>query len=410
MIRSCLLLVALVPALSWAQISRSDYEVKDSFERRTHAIREQIQVTQSTAALDSLKSVIDSLASAYGAHRGLLDKALYPETFGTTIAALQQELRQTYDRVFLIETQGARIGALEMELAGVIHNLDSLSVARNAILGEISRLKKSNSRLQESVRRLSANLEARDQLIFALVDTVFKGYSESQAGEVRSNAINQRLGKVNALERIYDVAANSIQILDQLHPSGKDYTPLIAQYERFKQRWLGLRERLNAAYSLSAHGRPGEKGAANPGGEVDSLVAIWDMRLLGSFWSELQQEFRDVPIHPFRDAQSFTESITFFVDSVTSHDADGTGFVATVWKDRIDREWRDALSIEGVMGKADYAALDRKVSELGEKKVDAKFLTILAILVVLLVVTWVMLSRKKGNEPVAAQGTPPPQA
>ena len=254
MIRFLLILVWTLPALAQGQVSNSDYAVTTSFTHNERSIHDQIASATATVELDSLKVAIGTLERTFSPHRSLLDKALYPETFGSAISALQQELRQTYDRVFLIETQGARIDALEMELAGVIRNLDSLSLARNSILEELARLKKSNGRLQETVKRLSANLEARDQLIFALIDTVFEGYDlpDNQTGEVRPHALGQRLGKVSALERIYDVAANSIRILDQLHPEGKDYNPLITQYNRFKLRWLGLRDRLNAA-PLSTH-------------------------------------------------------------------------------------------------------------------------------------------------------------
>ena len=412
--RFVLMTILLLPSLALSQMSRSDFEIKSSFEYKKHNISETIASARSTATLDSLSDAIDALAAAYSPHRVLLDKALYPETFGTAIALLQREMRQTRDRVFLIETQGARIDVLEMELAGVIRNLDSLSVARNSILTELARLKKSNGRLQETIKRLSANLEARDQLIFALIDTVFEGYNvpEAQAGEVRSNALNHRLGKVNALERIYDVAANSIHILEELHPEGKDYTPLLAQYVRFKQRWLGLRERLNAAYaSATPSGKKGVSPPPNPGAEVDSLVAIWDSRLLGSFWSGLNAEFtaNDIPIHPFHDVSSFTENVTGYVDSMKAGDRDASGFVVNVWKNRIDREWRESLSLEGVMGRTEYASLDKKVSELGEKKVDAKFIVILGILLVLLAITWVMLSRKKTTPVIAQPASAPPE-
>jgi FtsZ-binding cell division protein ZapB len=403
-----------------AQPRQSDYETKAAFEQKWKALKSSIATSSTTAELDSLKNQISVLEQDYQSHRAFLDKALYPETFATAIAGLREEVRQNYDRVFLIQTQGVKIDELEAQLASLIQNMDSLSVQRNSILQELQNLKRATVRMQETIRRLTANLEARDELIFALVDTVFKGYEVNvdQAREVQLDALRGRLDKVNAVERIYDIAANNVRILEQLRLQGKDYSPLIDQYRRFHQRWDALRDRLNAAYAnaagQSAKQGKGKKGAqapaaeVKPGAQVDSILAVWDSKLLGTFWGGLYQEFtsQDLPVRAFNDATSFSTSITSYVDSMKASEADASRFVSDVWKDRIDKEWREPLSLDAVLGRAQYAALDRKVSELDEKKVDSKFLGYLAIIIAVLGAAWLFFSRRSKSRPATSPPAP----
>lgn len=416
---SLFLLLCFVSFSVAAQTRQSDFETKAAFEQTWRALKSSIASASTTAELDSLKGRIDIFEQDYQSHRAFLDKAVYPETFRTVIAGLREEVRQTYDRVFLIQTQGVRIDELEIQLASLIQNLDSLSVQRNSILQELQNLRRSNSRMQETIKRLTANLEARDELIFALVDTVFKGYDMNvdKAREVQLDALSRRLDKVNAVDRIYDIAANNIRILELLRLEGKDYSPLINQYRRFRQRWDALRDRLNAAYADAAAARTakqgkGKKGAQapgeeiQPGAQVDSILAVWDTSLLGSFWGGLYNEFisEEILIRPFHDATSFSTSITAYVDSMKANESDASHFVSDVWKERIDKHWREPLSLDAVLGRTEYAALDKKVSELGEKKVDSKFLGYLAIIVVVLGSAWLFFSRRSKSGRV----TPPP--
>ncbi len=418
---SLFLLLCFLSLSVAAQPRQSDYETKAAFEQGWKALKTSIATASTTAELDSLKNQISVLEQDYQSHRALLDKALYPETFATAIAGLREEARQNYDRVFLIQTQGVKIDELEAQLASLIQNMDSLSVQRNSILQELQNLKRATVRMQETIRRLTANLEARDELIFALVDTVFKGYEVNvdRAREVQLDALRGRLDKVNAVERIYDIAANNVRILEMLRLQGKDFSPLIDQYRRFRQRWDALRDRLNAAYADAAARRAtkqgkGKKGTqtpaveVKPGAQVDSILAVWDSKLLGTFWGGLYQEFtsQDLTVRAFNDATSFSTSITAYVDSMKATESDASRFVSDVWKDRIDKEWREPLSLDAVLGHAQYAALDKKVSELGEKKVDSKFLGYLAIIVAVLGAAWLFFSRRSKSRPATSPPAP----
>jgi len=178
------------------------------------------------------------------------------------------------------------------------------------------------------------------------------------------------------------------------------------QLAQFKTKWDGLREKLNAVAQTSdaalteqtpvptpTPGKPGKTkpgtqavdtaGAAarraqleHPGAYVDSALSQWEAGLAGSFWSGLAREFssKGVALRTFTDGSSFSAAVSAYVDSAKADGRDASVFVKDVWKEKVDKEWRDVLEREEVLGKTQYASLDKMVSEIGEKRFDTKFL------------------------------------
>jgi hypothetical protein len=94
-----------------------------------------------------------------------------------------------------------------------------------------------------------------------------------------------------------------------------------------------------------------------------------------------------------------------YVDNLKKDDQDPSAFVNELWKGRIDREWREALSKESMLGKTEYAALDKLVSELSQGKVDQKFILYSLLVVLLVAAAWWFFVRKPKPKP-APPGQP----
>jgi hypothetical protein len=387
----------------------SDYEIKTNFEVESAAVKAAVDAANSVGQLDSLKSRIDALEASYESHRAFLDKALYPETFTEAIANLRALHARTYDRVRLITDQGGKIQELEDQLVLLTSRLDSLTVERDKLLAELQDTKKSLAALRETTKRLQANLEAKDRLIFALVDSIFLHYDKdlNQLGDVQRDAVSRKLLKANVLARIYDVAADNVKFLQMTQLQPKDYAGLISQQRQFATKWSGLREKLGAVYQTPAppsRGAKAGKGAPaetrSPTSHIDSVIGDWNSRLSAQFWSGLAHEFsdNDVAVRAFNDASSFAASIRQYVDSMKSAGGDASTFVDEVWKKRIDKEWRTALSSDYVLGQAGYAALDKSVSDLAVAKFDAKMLLYLLIAIAVILFGWWVLKRA-GSKP-----------
>jgi hypothetical protein len=323
-----------------------------------------------------------------------------------------------------------KLSELEARITSLTVRLDSLTAQRDQLFGELQESRKSLAALREAVKRLSANLQAKDKLIFALVDSIFLPYGKDlhQVVDVQKEAIGQRLEKANVVTRVYEIAADNVKFLEVTQLQGKDFGNLIDQYQSFQTRWAGLKDKMAAVAATSAvvppppsaarkgaQGTPaGAKGAkdvktaatsaAAQAGHVDSVLTEWRAKLTATFWESLQKEFATagVAVAPFTDGPSFSSSIRNYVATLKSGNQDPAPFVENVWKARIDKEWREALSKESMLGKTEYAALDKLVSELTKETIDLKLVLYAAGVILLIAAVWFLFFKKKSPAEVSA--------
>jgi hypothetical protein len=405
-----LLLLAVVALPTVGQ--ESDYAVKEGFEEQYKLISSRIETATTIASLDSIKAQIDSLELTYVTKAELLDKILYPETFTEKIKGLRSMQSLTYDKVYLITTQGVRLDELQMKVVYLTSKLDTLSTQRDKLWAELQSAQKSNAELHETVKRLQATLAAKDRLIFALVDSIFLPYGKdfSQLGDVQRESVSRQLEKASVMGRVEEIANDNLKFLSVTQLQGKDYANLVDQYQQFNNRWKGLRDKMAAVAKASlrasataggsrAKGQPAIADQAGPdtsGAHVDSALVQWGSKLQTMFWGGLRKEFTDkgVTIDPFVDAPGFAASIRTYVAGLKASGQDPSLFVNEIWKAKIDKEWRDALTRDGMLGKTEYASLDKLVSELSQEKLDLKFIIYLLVVILLVFGGWWFFVRK----------------
>ncbi len=416
-IRSFLaVLISLVIVSGSGAAQSSDYAVKKNFEERYKSLQVQIDSAKTMAQLDTIKLQIDTLEAEFAPRAAFLDRALYPDSFADQINDLRGREILTYDRVYLLQTQGVRISELEARISLMETRIDSLSSQRDQLFAQLQEARRNVQNLHEAVRRLTANLSLKDKLIFALVDSLFLPYDKNlnQVSEMQREAIARKLEKANVVTRVSEVAGDNVKFLEVTQLQARDFAGLIDQYQQFKTRWDGLADKMNAVAGsgeqiITTAGAPrtGRAGTAvrsvPPRAQVDSLVTEWNKRLQAAFWGSLQKEFTDkqLTVLPFTDAAGFSASIRAYVEAVKQSGQDPKVFVDDVWKERIDKEWRDALSKDSMLGKTEYAALDRLVSELSREKFDAKFIVYILIVLAVVVALWWFFLRKPKPKPPA---------
>ncbi|HTO93796.1 MAG TPA: hypothetical protein VMM80_05470 [Bacteroidota bacterium] len=417
------LLVTLALAFAAAAPAQhSDYALKTDFEERARALAARLDSASTTEAIDSVRDDIARLESDYAPRSAFLDKALYPLTFSESVARLRSLQVLTYDRVYLIRTQGLKLGELEARINALTSRLDSLTAQRDQLFGELQESRKSLASLREAVRRLNANLAAKDRLIFAIVDSIFLPYGKDlhQVADVQKEAIAQRLQNANVVTRVYEIAADNVKFLDVTQLQGKDYAGLIDQYQAFSARWAGLKEKMTDVAATSAvaaggepsrgsaaHGpvagkrgtppRSAEAGAAAQAAHVDSVLDDWHRRLIAGFWGGLQKEFAQagITVAEFHDGPSFASSVRTYVASLAASKQDPRPFVENLWKQKIDRDWRDGLTKDGMLGHTEYAALDRAVSELSKERIDMTFIAYIAGVLAIVAAVWFFVFRRR---------------
>ncbi|MBI4534888.1 MAG: hypothetical protein HY708_01330 [Ignavibacteriae bacterium] len=376
-IKAIILTITLCVVWSQALAQQSDYAVKTNFRTEYDRIKKSIDESRSTAELEAMVEKINSLESQYSAKSPFLDKALYPETFSGMLSDLRFHHALVHERIFLIQDQVGRISELETKMAELATSLETLNEERTRLFAELKSTKQSLASLQNVVKRLSNNLLAKDRLIFALIDSIFLPYSAdaTQLSEVQKTAISGKLEKTNVVEHIYDIASDNVRFLGMTQLGGKDYSSLFDHYYQFATRWMGLRDKISAI-GLIGDGKSG-KGTANAeegiaATQVDSALLEWQAKLHTAVWSALANEFssQGVEVIPFDNAQSFSESIREYVQAAKVTGEDTKTFVKDVWIDRVDKEWRDVLIKDSMLGRTEYASLDKLVGELEGDRFD----------------------------------------
>ena len=133
-------------------------------------------------------------------------------------------------------------------------------------------------------------------------------------------------------------------------------------------------------------------------------MIVWGDRLRTMFWQALQKEFADrgVTVDPFGDGPGFSASVRKYISSMKASGQDAGVFVNDVWKGRIDSEWKDALVKPAMLGPAEYAALDREVSQLASPSLTTQYVVYGLIVLLLAGLAWWFFARR-------ARTTAPPQ-
>jgi hypothetical protein len=404
----------------WCSVAaqQSDYATKRTFEERAGGISEAINGAGSLSVLDSLREEITQLENDFTTHRDFLDRALYPSTFAETLAELREIHLMQYEQTYLVQTQGTRITELEGRIALLTRRLDTLASDRDSLFATLQGARGSTASLRQTSRRLTASLRARDRLIFALMDSIFLSYRKDS--DLQKESLSRRIEQADAVDRVYDIAVDNVRFLQLTRLEPQDYADVIALFEKFNARWTGLRDKI-VDVTTSTRDLSGKESDVDPdsgvAAPVDSVLTVWKEELDVLFWNEILNEFtaRNIQIGPFRNGREFSEKIGSYIEDLRARDEDADIFVNDVWKLRIDREWREALTTDLMLGRAEYARLDSLVRGLAQKKFDEEFILYSALfLLVVLAIWWFFVrspkrpatSRPKDDQSGTGDGAP----
>lgn len=399
----CSLLAALgMPALT----QQSDYEIKERFRRMYEALKQDIDSAQTREQMAQIASRINGLETEFAEHKKLLAGAFYPQTLEGMIAELRNQYAVAELKNSTIRQQTERIVALENQIAILNTQIEGLNAEREMLLAKLQLAQTTVAEQRELIKRLNANLAEKDKLVSALIDSIFLPFGKNlqSLSEVQKEALAHQLEKANIISRVADIARDNVEFLSATKLEAKDYAVLVSQYEQFKNRWFGLKDRLTAAASVAA--APASKGtkqktevasASDQAEQVDAVLATWRAKLDESFWAGLRNEFtsRNVLVQPFNDGKSFAASIRSYVESAKKNSDDNTRvFVEEIWIQRIDKDWRSALESESMLGKLEYASLDRLVSQLHKERFNWQIVFWIANIIAVILVGWWFLARK----------------
>jgi DNA repair exonuclease SbcCD ATPase subunit len=361
-----LFVLALVSGTAVAQTS--DYQVKQQFERSYDELKVSIAGALSVDEVDSLVSQISNLKLEFENHEELLDHALYPETFSSSIKELQQEARNTEHKLLIIEGQDEKLTKLSDELASYRSEIAHLNSRTESLRAMITDSEKSERELSDLVQRYRNSMEQRDEFVLNMIDSLFVTYRDMEGStftELKEGDRSIKAGD-NPLEVILAVIEENIQILktDDGTLQTEDFLRMYVVQSRFNEVWSQIGDDLAAIYG----GNNTLQWKAN----VEDKLGDWKASASKNMWASIDEylEQNNVNLGAFDNNESFYEAIDSFISKATdaSRDkvvtnenyADFQRFY-DFWNTKIKSDWGKFVQEGEVLTMAQISSIDTEM-------------------------------------------------
>lgn len=388
---------------------QSDYAIVKSFQAKYNAIKASIKEVQTVQQCAEVSANIDELEKEFVGDTVLLNKSLYPDKYDDQIMEVRVELRLNQDKLGIIKSSVARIAQLEEQVRSLSGKVDSLSTENGRLMASLDVLSKTvekNSKTIDLLNRLIANLRqslrARDEAIFALVDSLFMQYDKNIPG-LPDQEKKMLVGKVeghNVVSNIMQAAEQNVKFLESTELHGSDLAGMVKEQRAFSSYWKGLGPKLAAVYVNS-------KDRSKQIASIDAVIDEWGRKADSTLWKNLNEEFasKQIPIEPFNSGNEFVANLGKYIDEQAGDSKSSNAeklsrlnhFLDDVWNSSINSQWLPTLVDAGIITKDQVNQLQTKLAswQNAAKPSYTLWYAVIFLVVLLVVVIAVIRNRKK---------------
>jgi hypothetical protein len=405
-------LIALSVLMLPASAQKSDRAIVDNFESQTKSLIPQIDSAKTVQECADLNAAIDEIEKTFFIHKDLLNRALYPDDYAATLTNLKGRLLVRQRDLGVIETQFTRIMELEAQVRELSGKVDSLNRQNDRLLGDAKRLEasvKENQGLFDSlssvIKTLRNNLKQRDDLIFALVDSLFLQYDKNVASlnNVEKQSVTGKLERRNVLTNIKKSISDNMEFIESTSLAPGDFAQLLQQHNKFQSQWKGIGSKLASVYSTG-------KQKKNDVVVIDSMLATWSVMINSGTWKTIAGMFEKngIVIKPFSNGGEFYANFTSFVDAETQNVKQEhqdvrikrfQNFNDYIWNAQLETQWLPALVEAGMLTSDQKTDIEKKV-DAWRSSIAPTSWTIYILLVLLAVIVLAVLMRFLRKKPV----------
>lgn len=326
----------------------SDYQVKQNFEERYKELKTSIEEAMTVSEIDSLKAEIEDFKYYHEDHKKLLDNALYPQTYESSISELNQRARTTEHKLLIIENQDEKLASLNSELNSYKSEITNLNNRTDSLRKAIATSEQSESNLSNLVAKYRKSMEERDEFVLTMIDSLFVTYKDMQGKALaefsEENGSRQLQQQDNPLKLIQSVIEENIQILKSNDSSlqTEDYLRMYVVQSRFSEVWNQIGDDLTRIYA-------GNK-AADWENNIEGKLSDWKASASKNMWASMDAylEENNVDLGAFDNNESFYSAIDNFITEATDASRDKVvteenykDFQAfyDFWNGKIKSEW-----------------------------------------------------------------------
>ena len=386
-----LLVFVFVSGLNFAQ---SDFEIKQNFMSKYKQIEVSIEYADDEAKCTTIAGQIEKLKDEYAPHTSLLDNALYPEDFNSAFAKLSKKLS-------IRQTDVSQIGDLKVQVTELNDQLLKLNQENSELMYQVQSLKRSATKnaktidsLKYLVKRLSAKLKERDDLVMSMVDSLFQQITviPASVNDYESNGVFKKIASTNFFENIKRSVSDNMKFMRVTILTPDDLNEIRGQQQEMSARWQKVGPSLAKVYLQS-------KQQATEVNQINNLFDEWKQQIDDQVWERVYNIFEKKNIHllQFKSGDEFTNSISSFVqDEIKNYGVKGKDesdktyalFVDSLWFKEVEPEWIPYLLNDKMITEANKDSFDNRIKEWKEKVSPSEFpLWIIYVVVGVIMVT-----------------------
>ncbi|MEX2603588.1 MAG: hypothetical protein WD361_05270 [Gracilimonas sp.] len=367
-----------------ASAQTSDYQIKQNFEQRFSELKASVEVANTVSEMDSLKEEITFFAENYENHTELLDNALYPESYESSINELKQQARNSEHKLLIIENQNEKLQNLSKQLASYRSEIDNLNSRSDSLRKAIDRSQNSERDLSKIVERYRNSLQERDKFVLNMIDSLFINYKDLLPEEVAELSEETDFRKLegtdaNPLEFIQNVIEHNTQIVKSSGSSlqTEDYLRMYVIQSRFSEVWSQIGNDLTTIYG----GNDSRQWKLT----IDKKLQDWKATTSRNMWASIDKHLdeKNIELGAFDNNESFYAAIESFVKKATDSSRDKVitsdnyeDFQAfyDFWNGKIKNDWGDFVKEGEVLTMSQISSIDTEIMNWRDESKPKSFL------------------------------------
>ncbi|MFA6597367.1 MAG: hypothetical protein WCS69_06570 [Ignavibacteriaceae bacterium] len=389
-----LLFFVMLSFLSGLNFAQSDFEIKQSFLTKYKQIEVSIEYANDATECTGIAEQIEKLKNEFSSHSTMLNDALYPDDFASMFAKLNKKLS-------IRQTDVSQIGDLKVQVTELNDQLLKLNQENSELMSQVQTLRRSATKnaktidsLKYLVKRLSAKLKERDELVMGMVDSLFQQITVIPAtvNDYESNGVFKKIATTNFFENIKRSVYDNMKFMRVTQLTTEDLSEIRGQQKELSSRWQKVGPSLAKVYLQN-------KQQANEVTQINELFDSWKQEIDSQVWNRVNDLFVKQNIHllQFKSGEEFANSITTFVqDEIKNYGVKGkdesdktyTLFVDSTWFKEVEPTWLPYLLNNKMISEANKDSLDSQIKMWKEKVSPSQFpLWIIYVVVGIIMVT-----------------------
>lgn len=388
--------------------AQSDYEIVQNFKARYQQLEQQIKNAVSLDELNAVAGEIERLKNEFSTYRELLDRSLYPDNFEKSFDKLGNSL-------IIRKADFTQIDVLQTEVITLRSEVDELNKKNAELLNQIQLLEvqrkkdaETIAKLEKLVSELRASLKKRDELVYAIIDSLAPRLSGdvSALTQKEKEQIVAETEKKNVLYIVKKSLRDNNRFLEVTTLKPEDLNEVKQQQSNFVSLWQKVGPKLVDVYA-------GRKDKSQELKDIDALFTSWKTGIQREAWESIREDFalNNINLQSFYNGNEFTEIITAFInDEIKSYGVKSkeesqriySVFVDSVWYKTISNEWMPYLLENNMLTTQQKEMIEKKIAEWKETT-SPKDLTLIYVgvgVLIVLIVTFFLLRKKNGTKGV----------